>query len=87
MNVKQVFGDPILQKAREDEELFTLKSMRSLFGKIRLCAGGAFNLGLSTCYSPDRWDQRLQKTDGRMINNTKVTLMRISYLQSSASMQ
>lgn len=87
MNVKQVFGDPILQKAREDEELFTLESMRSLFGKIRLHVGGVFNLGLSTCYSPDRWDQRLQKTDGRMINNTKVTLMRISYLQSSASMQ
>ena len=83
MNVKQVFWDPALQKAREDEELFTPKSMRSFSGKIRPCAGGAFNLGFSTCYSPDRWVQRLQKTDSRMINNTKVTLTRMS----SASMQ
>lgn len=75
--------DPVLQKAREDEELFTHKFLKILSGKKRLCADGAFNLGLSTWYTPGTWDQRLQKTDVRMINNTKVTLMRVS----SASMQ
>lgn len=75
--------DPVLQKAREDEELFTHKFLKILSGKIRPCAGGAFNLGLSMWYTPGIWDQRLQKTDVRMINNTKVTLMRVS----SASMQ
>lgn len=79
---RQVFWDPVLKKVGQDEELFTLKSMGSLSGRIRLCADGTFNLCLSACYSPDRWDQRLQKTDCRMINNTEVTLMRIS----SASM-
>jgi len=46
-NIKQAFGDPVLQKAREDEELFTLNSIRHLSGKIKLCAG-AFNSALSS---------------------------------------